>query len=424
MDSLTVAEIQALRDEVESLWHLAKRSRQMEVDGNLMDIEDAEAELRVSIEAAGVPAHIPGEGGAITPKEQLGRALQFAAAITRRVESWAEALDGKFGGPALRLVYGPIKRAAEVYRAERTAYRKELRALLDQVAPTMQRRLIEAPELGYTFGKGHNGVGLNELLHAILHTGNDSNKRKLLLGRGWATENADGTLDTSKWDAFIARMHDTGVLTKVHWDFAQGVWDLLEKTKAKAQKAHRDVFGRYFNEVTANSFETPFGAYRGGYVPAQADARLSVDAQQRQLAEADNQSMAYAFPGTSKGFTKSRVEYNRPLTLDLHTIAQHIDKVVLFSNMEPAHNDVKRLLMRKGVSVPLSRAQPAAYEGMLIPWLSRSARQVVETPIVGDGRLSRVLSLLRARAGMALMFGNVSNTVQQITGFSSALLKV
>ena len=34
--------------------------------------------------------------------------------------------------------------------------------------------------------KQHNGRGKAELLGAMLHTGNKSNLRKLLLGRGWA----------------------------------------------------------------------------------------------------------------------------------------------------------------------------------------------------------------------------------------------
>ena len=62
-----------------------------------------------------------------------------------------------------------------------------------------------------------------EMLHAPLHTGNESNKRKLLLGRKWATENADGTLDTRRWDAFVQRMVNEGILQPVHFDFAQGV---------------------------------------------------------------------------------------------------------------------------------------------------------------------------------------------------------
>lgn len=422
LDTLTIGELRALRDELDSLWHLSKRSRQMEVDGNLMDIEDAVAELQTRLQD--VPPVIPGELSAMTPKEQAGRMLQFAVAITRRVEAWAEALDGKYGGPFTRLVFGPVKAAADRYRSDRIEYRRKFVALLDNVSPTMRRGLIEAPELGYVFGKGHNGVGMAELLHAVLHTGNASNKRKLLLGRGWATELADGTLDTTKWDTFLKRMTDTGVLTKAHYDFAQGVWDLLEGTKALAQKAHRDVFGRYFAEVTAEPFNTPFGSYRGGYVPAQADTRIVTDAALRDLANQENENMAFAFPTTNKGFTKARVEYNRPLVLDLRTIAQHLDKVLLFSHMEPAVRDVRKALMAKGVSQALSRIQPAAYEGMLTPWMNRAAKQIVETPVLGDGKIGRIASAVRARAGMALMFGNVSNTLQQITGLSSALVKV
>ncbi len=427
LNALTYEQLQSLHEEIQSLWHLAKRSRMMEVGGNLLDIDDAATELNARLEAMGVPAALPGEAGALTPGEIRTRWLQHAGSLLRRTEQWAEGMDGKYGGPFLRLVFQPVKFAAEAYRTDRLKYRKAYQALVDAVAPSLQKGLIQAPELGpqgYTFGRGHNGIGHAELLHAILHTGNESNKRKLLLGRKWATENADGTLDTAKWDAFVKRMQDTGVLTKVHYDFAQGVWDLLEQTKPLAQKAHRDVFGRYFDEVTAEAFSTPFGEYRGGYVPAQADTRIVPDADLRALQNAENESMAYSFPTTNKGFTKSRTEYNRPLILDLRTIGQHIDKVLLFSHMEPAVRDVQRLLARPAVSSPLNKIDPTIYAGMLTPWLNRSARQIVETPIVGDGRISRVLSVMRARAGMSLMFANVSNALQQVTGFSNAFAKI
>lgn len=420
LESLTMDELRSLHEEIQSMWHLAKRSRQMEVDGNLIDMQEAEDELQARMQAIGVPDVIPGETSAITPIEKAKRTLQFAGSLLRRTEQWAEGMGKEF----TRLVFQPIKQAADTYRAERVKYRKAYQALIDSVAPFLKKGLIEAPELGYTFGKGHNGIGHAELLHAILHTGNASNKRKLLLGRGWATENADGTMDTSKWDAFVKRMQDTGLLTKAHYDFAQGVWDLLEQTKPQAQKTHRDVFGRYFAEVTADSFTTPFGTYAGGYVPAQADPRIVQDAALRDLATTENENMSFSFPGTNKGFTKGRVEYNRPLMLDLRTIGQHIDKVLLFTHMEPAVRDVNKLLSRKGVSYSLGRIDPTIYAGMLTPWLNRSARQIVETPIVGDGGISRVLSAARSRAGMALMFTNISNTLQQVTGFLTAMAKL
>lgn len=423
LTELTLEELRGLNDELRAMWVLAKRSRQMEVDGNLLDIEEAADELVTRMDAIGIPVEIPGERGAITDKQEAGIKLRFALSILTRVEQWAERLDGRFGGPFLRLVFQPVKDAADRYRTDKVAYRKQFVQLLETVKPFLPAGPIAAPELGYTFGNARDS-GAAELLHAILHTGNDSNKRKLLLGRGWATQNADGTLDTTRWDAFIERLQNDGVLVKAHYDFAQGVWDLLEQMKPLAQETHRKVFGRYFAEVTANEFTTPFGTYRGGYVPAQTDSRLVKDAKLRELAEGENESMAYAFPAAPSGFTKSRVEYNQPLLLDLRALSQHMDKVLLFSHMQGAVTDVRRLLTNKRVSYALDRIDPGAYEGMLIPWLNRAAKQVVETPVVGDRKLSRFLSAARSRAGMALMFANLSNTFQQITGFSMAAVKV
>ena len=424
LTEMTMEELRGLNDELRALWSLAKSSRQMEVDGNLIDIEEAADQLLERMGEIGIPDTIPGEKGAITDKQEAGIKLQFAKAILSRVEQWSERLDGKFGGPFLRLVFQPVKDAADRYRTDKVAYRKKFTELLKNVAPYLPAGPINAPELGYTFGNARDS-GAAELLHAILHTGNDSNKRKLLLGRGWATQDAEGNLDTTQWDAFIQRLADAGTSNPAHFQFAQGVWDLLEEMKPLAQETHRKVFGRYFAEVTANEFTDPFGnVRRGGYLPAQTDSRLVKDAKLRELAEGENESMAYAFPAAPSGFTKSRVEYNQPLLLDLRALGQHMDKVLLFSHMQGAVTDVRRLLTNKRVSYALDRIDPGAYEGMLIPWLNRSARQVVETPVVGDRKLSRFLSAARSRAGMALMFANLSNTVQQITGFTLASVKV
>jgi hypothetical protein len=430
--TMSFDEFMGMRDEIDSLWYMAKRSRQMEVDGKRLDLDEASAMLMERMQQIGIPQDMPGKTSAITPKESAMRSLQYAGALLRRVEQWAEAKDGKFGGAFLRLIFQPVKIAADSYRRDRAIYRKKFTDLA-QSLPDMKRGTISAPELDYVFGNGDQKVGMAELLHAVLHTGNESNKRKLLLGgrpdSPWASLREDGTLDTGRWDAFMARAVREGLLTKAHFDFAQGIWDLLEETKPLAQKTHREVFGRYFDEVSADQFGIQFPngeivTYRGGYVPAQVDSRLVNDAAIRELVDSENQNMAYSFPATSKGFTKARVEYNRPLLLNISSLTQHMDKVLLFSHMEPAVRDVNRLLKRTDVSEPLSRIDPAAYSGMLLPWLNRAARQSVETPITGDGGMARLLTGIRNRSGMGLMFGNISNTLQQITGVSNALTKV
>lgn len=421
---LTVEEFRGLVEQVRGLWHLAQRSRQIEIDGKMVDRAVVQGELQARLVAIGIPERVAGEGQAVTDAERRLSRLQTLGAALRRVESWAGAKDGSKGiGPFRRYIFQPVKEAADRYRADRATYIKQYKALLETL--DLGKARIESPELGYTFGYSRGGSGKAEILHAILHTGNASNKRKLLLGRGWAVENeTTGELDTSRWDAFVQRMQREGVLTKKDYDFAQGVWDLLESTKSLAQRAHRDVFGYHFSEVTADAFENQFGKYRGGYVPAMMDPEVVKDAATRALQEDENQTLAYAFPSTSKGFTKSRVEYNRPLLLDLRTLSTHIDKVLLFSHMEAPVRDVRRVLASREVSEPLHRIDPAAFDGLLTPWLNRAARQTVETRVPGDNGLMRFFSKARQRAGLAAMFANVSNTAQQITGFSIASLKV
>lgn len=424
---LTVDQFRALADQVESLWYMSRRSKEVEIDGRLMDRDEIAAALTARLNELGVPPTAPGEDRAITEGEKRVRYMQGARAALRRVEHWVDRMDGgKISGAFRTYLWNPISESADRYRADSAKYLARYRDLLKAVEPSLTPGKIDAPELGYTFGHAQGGMGKVELLHAILHTGNESNLRKLLLGRGWGTERADGTVDTSRWEAFIRRLANEGKLTKADFDFAQGVWDLLAEIKPLAQKTHREVFGRYFDEVTANAVATPFGTYRGGYVPALVDTFTTQDAAVYAELDAINQGNAYMFPATQRGFTKGRVEYNRPLLLDLRTVGQHIDKVLLFAHLEGRVRDTMRTLRAKGFAGTMGRYDPVAYTDMLLPWLNRAARQTVETPTTGwAGKLSdRFFRTLRQRAGMAAMFANMTNALQQITGLSITALKV
>lgn len=280
---------------------------------------------------------------------------------------------------------------------------------------------IAATEIGYTFNSKA------ELLHAILHSGNQSNLSKLLLGRRWGGKNADGSLDTSRWDAFISRMWDEGKLTKADYDFAQSVWDLLDELKPAAQEAHRQMYGRYFDEITADEIVTPFGTYRGGYVPATTDAFMVQDAALRAEQEAIEDSNSAMLPAASNGFTKSRVEdYTRELALDVRLLPMHIDKVLKFTYIGPPVRDVARLLKGRDFSAKLQAFDPVAQSDLLLPWLQRAAKQIVQTPTAGSAgkMVDTFFREMRSRTGMQLMFANLSNTAQQVTGFSNLALRV
>ena len=430
LPELTMEELRGLRDEIDRLWYLAQRNKRMEVDGNLLDRQDVAIALHERMEAIGIPEAAPGEGQAISDSEK--RMLKFRGFLAglKRMEAWTERMDGAQSfGPFRRFLFQQVKDGADRYRTRKAEVLGEVRRVLDPIKADMKRAKIAAPELGYTFGNGSGGVAMNELLHALLHTGNESNKRKLLLGRNWAKENADGSLDTSRWDSFVHRLVAEGMLTRAHFDAVQKVWDALESLKPDAQKAHRDVFGRYFDEITAVPFSVTFPGgetvqYRGGYAPARTDANLVQDQALRKMIEEGKEGMAFAFPTTPKGFTKSRVEYNRPLLLDLNSILQHVDQVLRFSHLEVPVREVQRLIQMPQVGPALERISPKTATHLILPWLGTAARQTVSTPQPGAEALNALATAARRNTGMALMFANVSNAMQQAGSFTSAVSRV
>lgn len=416
---MTLDEFKGFSDVVAQLWHLSRRSKQIEIDGKMVNRADAIKQLREAIVPHVKDKPRPGVDADMRDLDRLRVYFQSWGSTLRRVEHWVTMMDGGPRGPFRTYIWNPVRYGVERYRSEVQVYLDKYRALLKTV-DMRHGRAISAPEIGYTFTQGKVS-----LLHALLHTGNGSNKRKLLLGRGWGTENENGDLDSSLFDAFVNRMIDEGVLTKTDFDFAQGVWDLLEEMKPDAQRAHKNVYGFYFNEITADGFSNKFGDYRGGYVPAQTDSFLVADAAINEAAENLAGEGSFMWPSTGAGFTKSRVEYNKPLTLDLRMLGAHIDKALRFTHIQPPVQDVARLLRASGMRTMMEKVDTTAIPDMLLPWLQRAASQVIDTPPKSkfNAATGRFFKWARTTAGMTIMFANVVNTLQQLTGFSIGALR-
>ena len=362
-------------------------------------------------------------------RRQLGA---FKASL-RRIEQWARDFDnGNPRGPLTRYLVRPVMTAVDAYTVARKGPQEALAALLRTRTDLMARRPIRAQELdGYVFQtKG-------ELIMALLHTGNDSNKRKLLLGGAtdvetnrryvWGSQDADGNLDTSRWDAFVDRLFADGVLTQADMELVQGIWDIFETTKQAAQAAHKQMYGYYFTEVQADPVVTPFGIYPGGYAPAITDSMMNPDGARFEAEEVmSQQSNASMFPGAEKGFTQSRTEYNQPLDLDLTRIPAHFDRVMKFAYLGPAVRQAARLVTNRGFREAVRPGSPDVIDVAVIPWLQRTVQQRVTTPPTNQGwsGVSRVAAAIDRRVGLHIMAANLVNAAQQITGFTVAAARI
>lgn len=415
---MTVEEYIGMRDAVFALMKTSRRSKQMEIDGKLIERDEAVANLvnRMMDLDKGKSKELRSTLDDLQ-KTKIG--LLSAKATLRRVESWVTAMDGGPNGAFRKYIWNPVSDAVNQYRDKKREVVSRYLEIVQEVAPTIKPGDIEAPELGFKFR------GKNELLHALLHTGNESNKAKLLIGYGWGERSEEGVLNTAKWDAFEKRMRDQGKLTKADYDFAQNVWNMMEGMKPTLQEAHHRMYGYYFNEVTANEFTNEFGTYRGGYVPAKVDVNVVQEAEQRKDAEEIVQGQnSFAFPTSGKGATMSRVDgYARPLQLDMRTIPAHIDWAMRFAYLEPAVKDVARVVLDRDFAKSMNGLDPTTINHMLVPWLQRTAQQITSTRGMNKWA-DKFWTGVRSRTGMQVMVLNVINTLQQYTGLTIAFTRV
>lgn len=422
----SVADAIQVVEEVTGLWRMAAMERSVYLNGRREDRKAiAEALCSTRLQASDYKA---GFNRKTTPAEAVTHKLLTVANMLKRVESWCLRMDGHNpDGPWQRYIYRPIANGAAKYRVESGKFQKRLAELAEARAENWAKvRDIHFAYGNYTF------LTKAELIGALLHTGNMSNKTKLLVGgrgegRTWARVhyvNGQEFVDMSGWDSFVEECFENGTLTKEDMDFVQAVWDLLEETKAPAQKAFRQIFGFYFEEVEASPIETPWGTYRGGYVPAITDHDLVHDQKLKEEREIQGeQDFLSAMPVKTPGFSISRVEqYRKPLNLDFGRLGAHIDKVLRFAYIAPQATEVAKLLNDFDVQDHLAAFDPTAKMDLLQVWLKRATEQSLTTD--RSSWIGQKANKLRSLAGANIMAGHIINGFQQITGLSVAVPEV
>lgn len=428
--NLTYGDFQSLAEDVSMLFAMSRQWKETTREAKAEAREQAAKELIAQMNTQNLTYHSVGQTEATTPFEKFRQdgLLSLGSSLVR-VESWCNKMDtGNPNHPFRSHIYDPIAQATAKFRNRNSELQQKLAELIKPLQKDwLSRTDIHAPTLNYTFRTKA------ELIGALLHTGNESNKEKLLLGgRGkgnaWAemVEDQEGNtkLDTKRWDQFIAQCYADGTITKADMDFVQQVWDLLESTKEDAQKAYKNLYGYTFKEIEASPIQTPWGEYRGGYVPATTDKYLVADkATFDEIDQLTKQDSLSQMPVSNPGFTKTRAsDYHEPLSFDMAIISNHISSVLRFCYIAPVAQDVAKLLINKDLKERIDSQDPTTMKDMLKPWLKRSYTQDVSDG--KSGWISKKLNELRGIAGINIMMGHIVNALQQFTGFSIALTKV
>ncbi|MGQ0864207.1 GNAT family N-acetyltransferase [Acinetobacter baumannii] len=416
---LTLEQFNAVMAAVETLWHRSKENKIWHTTNEAFEREQVREEL---IQQTGGKKSVEKIQQTLLGRDktaELKAKFMELGASAKRVDQVVTWLDGGASGKFRTYLINPMQDALAKYRIEKAKMLKDVVDIFEGFGK-LDNSKIAAPELNnFTF------VGKQSLLHAILHTGNLSNKERLVLGYGWGARLEDGSVDFSAWDQFFSRMVKEGVIIKKDMDNIQKLWNLFDKYKEQAQITHKKINGRYFDELPRTPISTPFGEYEGGYVPAAYDRIRSNEQdriQDKNLAE--NNLAALDIATTGANFTKSRADrYHDQLELDMSRLPSHLDKELRYIHLELQIRQIGRLLLNKDFRNEIERVLPFGVKQVFNPWLKAIANQTVDESS-GVSLLDNIFRTLRRNTGIAIMAGNLKNAVEQFTGFTQVAVAV
>lgn len=433
--ALSLQRVRVINETVQQLIHQAEQEM-IALDGSKkIELSEAVDELVAKI-ADKIPSELPGEKAALTAWQRWKLRLMGTKANLTKVEFWLRHLDGEENGPFIRYLFRGVREKLDKARLDSAHYTKKLVDIVAKLerAGLMKTGTIKAAELGgYVFGSGNGGNGMAELLGALSHIGNESNKEKFLVaGRGqnasWADIDPEtGGFDYQRWDRTLKGLVDDRTLRREHFDAVQAIWDLLEEIKPLLQESHKAVHGYYFKEVKATPFSVTFPdgetvTYRGGYVPAARDTDLGPTANTKLTVAEMQAEHNQGLPKVQDGYLKERVNgaRERPLSMDLRRIAVHVDQAIRYAHVQPAAASALRVISDRRFSAAMQSVDPESIRGLLIPWLERSLTQQLYEP-GRDKTVDAIWKMIRRNTGVSIMFGNVVNSLQQFTGISNTL---
>lgn len=371
--------------------------------------------------------------------QQVERNMSFRRwAGAEFIKSWIIRPLARFeamGQTFVDHVYTPVRKAYDRYTEERAVYYQKVEAILNNFE--FKEGIIEVPGLMIKDNHGnlvplafgatgiYRGCGQMELLGMLLHCGNQSNFQKLLRGYGWTAE---------QFDAAITKLIQDGWITKNMMDTVQAIWDANKGTAAKAQQAYYSMHGYYFKELDPRAIETPWGTYEGGYVPALTNRDLAEYNPRVSSGFEGDLDLDTGMPDTTNrnrvnvsgqegNFQNRNEAYAQPLVFDPIKILNQNERIIRYAYMMPVARAIERTWQANHGEMieAMRRVDPNFWQGFMLPWLKEAAEGV---HLKQGGGIIRMYNSFISRTGAAIMCFNLSNTLQQVTGYSVALAKI
>ena len=373
----TPEQLHGMKDVLKQIEHGAVNEDKMTVNGELVDYQEIEDEVSMSIVENGEEVPLR-PGGVKTSGERANNNVDQGIMTWLRPSSIARVLDKSGFGAITRRIIAPMRRAyAEklipmLHQAQRDVadiYRKHYTAA---ELGKMSTRLYDVPALGQSYSR-------SEIISMALNWGNQGN-RDAVLG---------GTYEGSTVFSEQAVKQMLAHMTKKDWNFVQEIWDYNDTYREASFDAEERRRGIRPEKVEALPFEirTASGEMvfvRGGYHPLRYDRAFDAQSGKKpsperaaENIEAQMQHLAvggFVTANTKAGSTYNRVKnHGRVVRLGLNIIDSHLREVIRDIAIGDEVIHIKRLLESGGVQRAMIDTNNQAALEALDLWLTDSA---------------------------------------------------
>ena len=352
---LTFNELLDITDDITALEKLANIEKKFLSSEEKLELDEAADEAVRILKDTGVitekdfhEASNVVEGKDVTPTltSNWWEAVKRGSKYLVRPEHLAMSMDRLvFNGFFYRRIILPIQKASKAKDKYTALIKKTFNGLLDKHYTSRERKNWLIEKLDFSdIGVKIKMSKLN-LLVIAMNIGNKGNKKALLEGHGWTEEQLQSMIDT---------------LDKRDWDFVQGVWDMLDGLFwTDIEKMELELTGVIPERVEAQSIETKFGTYKGGYYPIMYNRRITDVFHALKEPDGDvllslQQNQPYRAMTRKYHLIERTGETAGPVSLQLFDLANHMDMVAHDLAYRKAIIDVQKFLYHPKVKAAIT----------------------------------------------------------------------
>lgn len=404
---LTVEEFSGLIDTVKQIEHMGRLKNKLLTAADNRAFAAVRNEVAESIRVNSDDRVVDNEGRA-TFNSKLSMFGRWYAAAHRKAASVVRELDGFMDGGVLwNYFIRPMNLAGD--------FEADLRADATRRLHEISKPILTGEKMG---GKGRFFPSLSrafnrgERLAIALNWGNDSNRQRLMGGKGWTQAQLQPVLES---------------LTAAELKFVQDVWDFFESYWPQVAALEKETTGKEPVRVeptpfTIQSADGQTVQMRGGYYPIKYNTMESGKANQFAKAEEAKDMMRAAFTSstTRRSFTKTRAEevVGRPIKLSFDGIWQGANEMIHDLAWRKWTIDANRLL--RGLDGPIRTHYGAEFVDVLQKTIEANARGDVSATNMVESSLNHI----RTGSTVVGLGWNLTTALLQPLGLTQSVVRV